>query len=363
MSHIPYATSYVTQADKDAVMGVLDRNYFTRGGEMQKFEERLSEVSGKKYAVTFCNATVALWATLRAIGIRSYVYTPTLTYAAILNAARLNEYFVQYADVDRETLCVSGFNPVGVGGALAPMDYAGYPSLDDFPALNSSQTRRFVLLDAAHSFGAMLSDGKSNTSRADAAVYSFHPAKLVCSGEGGAVVTDHEYLAVRLREIRNNGFKAGTFQRAREGLNLHLDEMSCALGYSQSKRIGESLAIRRMIAQTYYVHWRGDERLTLPAYHPGHAYHLFVIRLAESVKIGVDEFRAELAQMGVGSQRHYIPLHQLDLDSSQDDLDCPVAVAAYNRTLSIPMYVGLTAEQQQKVMDSIDWLLDKYDRD
>lgn len=355
---IPYATSLITDADKAAVMRVLDRNYLTRGVEMRALEDRMCEISGKKYAVAMSNATVALWACVRAAHL-SEVWSSTLTYSAIENAARLNDNLPLYlVDVDVDTLC--GEMPTawnGIDDAIyVPMDYAGYPSLEK-PIPHTGGP--FTLLDAAHSIGGFISEGLSNTHYADAAVYSLHPAKIVTAGEGGCVVTDDIGLYDELCSIRNNGFKRGTHLRVRSGLNLHLNEMSCALALSQLSRIHKLIDERHRIAARYYEHWRNDMRIILPAYHPGHTYHLFVIRLSGIIECEIETFRAELEKLGVGSQQHYRPLHMIT-DTNHSPGDFPVAEMAYERMLSIPMYVGLTDDDIDLVTTSIDKLMDKY---
>ena len=357
MMHIPYATSKIEPEDRAAVLEVLDRNYLTRGKAMREFEEKLCEISGKKYAVALSNATVALWAVSRIYNLAE-VWSSTLTFSAIANAAGLNNLYLRLVDVDEDTLCgemSKAWN--GTDDALyVPMDYAGYPSLDTpIPHHGGPKT----LLDAAHSFGATLVDGKSNTYYADAAVYSFHPAKILTTGEGGAVVTDDERLADELRMLRNNGFKYGTHKIGGLGLNLHLDEMSCALGLSQAKRLPQLLERRREIAGFYYKHMGDDHRLILPAWHPGHSWHLWVTRLSESVKCTVEKFQSDLQELGVGTQRHYEPL------SMKHDLGCPtgsfpIAEQAYSRMISIPMYVGLNDNDLTYVCQSISRTLDKY---
>lgn len=357
MKTLPYATSFISDDDKRAVMRVLDRNYLTRGVEMLALEDRLCQISGKKYAVAMSNATVALWAVVKAIGLQE-VWSSTLTYSAIENAATLNYADLHLVDVDVDTLC--GKMPTawnGIDDAIyVPMDYAGYPSLDK-PIPHTGGP--FTLLDASHSIGATLSSGYSNTSYADAAVFSLHAVKVATGAEGGAVVTDDEGLVRQLRSLRNNGFEYKTHRRVGGGLNLHMDELSCALALSQLGRLDKLLAERHRIAARYYEHWKDDMRVILPAYHPGHSFHLFAIRLSEIVDIEIEMFRAELEKLGVGTQRHYKCLHQIT-GTNYEAGNFPVAEHAYERMMSIPMYVGLTDDDIDLVITSIDRLMDKY---
>jgi len=367
MIRYPYATSKLEQLDRVAVNRVLDRNYLTRGVEMQALEERMCDISGKKYAVAMCNATVALWAVVKALSLNK-LWTSTLTYSAIGNAAALSHQpYIRFVDVDVDTLC--GVMPEtwnGVDDAIyAPMDYAGYPSLErPIPGAwkgdGLTYSGSFTLLDAAHSIGGKLADGKSNTYYADAAVYSLHPCKPITSGEGGIVVTDDQNLMLELKQFRNNGFRPGTHTQTGVGINGHMPELSCALGLSQSLRLNSLIATRHAIAQVYYSHWQNDLRVILPAYHSGHVFHLYVIRLSEAVDCDIETFRAELEKVGVGTQRHYRPLHTQPVYRVTDDINYPIAQHAYNRMISIPMYVGLELNDIRFITNSIDRLLDKY---
>ena len=356
---IPYATSLISDDDKAAVMAVLDRNYLTRGQEMLALEDAFCELTGKKYAVAMSNATVALWAVLASYHL-PYICSSTLTFSAIANAAALNYFDLHLVDVDVDTLC--GEFPTawnGVDDAVyVPMDYGGYPSLDRRIVPEDYGPK--IVLDAAHSLGAKLVDGKSNTYYADVAVHSLHPCKIATSGEGGVVVTDDEHLVDSLRMLRNNGFKYGTHEWVQPGLNLHLPELGCALANSQLKRLDKLIARRQEIANFYYRVWKDDYRVILPAWHPGHVYHLFPIRLSESVNCTVEQFQSDLKELGVGTQRHYQNLHIKHQMGHPGDF--PVAEYAYSRMLSIPMYVGLTDNDLTYVTMSINRTLDKYSK-
>lgn len=357
-SIIPYSTSFISTTDKQAVMKVLDSNWLTRGKLTKELESKLCEISDKKYAVAVCNGTMALWAAIEASQTER-VYSPTLTFSAVANATDMAEGMpeLELMDVDEDTLCTDWSNHSGLDGTVVAMDYAGYPSLRRPVYCNG-----YTILDAAHSLGATIG-GESNTVYADAATYSFHPAKLATGGEGGAVVTNDEDFYNKLLLLRNNGINPATGLRESVGLQLHMNEMSVALLMSQLDRLQESIQRRHEIALTYMSRWKDDVRVILPVYDPGHAFHLFTPRLSTAVKCDIPTFQESLKKYGVGSQRHYRNIHQMLIYKHLDLEGCyPVAEHAYERLISIPMYFGLTDDQVRIVMNAVDWSLDAYSK-
>ena len=349
---IPYSRQYITPEDEAAVLEVLRSDYITRGPVTRQLEDALCELTGKKHVYVVSNGTVALWAALRVMA-GTKIYTPTLTFAAIGNAAKLNFMDVFLSDVDDDTLCAEFEPSVYVEDELVmcPLDYAGYPSLRKALGIPT-------LLDACHAVGATLPDGSSNTKYADVAVCSGHAVKAITGAELGWIATDSDYYANGIKTFRDIGRIEG--KHYTPALNLHTSEMNSALYLSQLKRLPENLARRRTIAAQYYQAFGNDFRLILPVDDPGHAWHLFVVRLSEHLNCSRDDFRKDLLELGVGSQVHYLPMHRQPLFHS--DVSFPVAEHAYERMLSIPMYYGLTDEQQDHVIESINRVLDKYSK-
>lgn len=339
MKLLPYARHTIIPDDVRAVTRVL-AGALSRGPMVPRLEAALAEHVGVEHAVAFSSGTAALHAALHILS-PSEVYTTTLTFCAVANAAHFAGAKLRLVDVAPATLC--GRLPE-TPHVSVPMDYAGYPA--------PSPMTGTVVQDACHSLGGHYHDGTPVGARAHMTVFSFHPAKAVAAGEGGAVVTPHADYADALRAFRDNGRETGLY--VGPGLNYHMDDMSAALALSQLKHLDRRIRIRREIARTYLEHWRDDERLVLPADHPGHAWHLFVVRVPER-----DAFRARLERLGVGGQLHYRPLHTQPFLAAQfrtADFGC--ANAAYERMLSIPLFPTMTAAEVRKVMASVDKALD-----
>ena len=354
ISVIPYSRQSINEDDIAAVTSVLRSDYITRGPVTRQLEEALCQLTGKKYCVVVSNGTVALYMAVRqTLGLPQLMTSP-LTFSAIANAALLNGCDVSFCDVDPDTLCAD-WKPESVFETeiiYAPMDYSGYPSLD-------KKHECFTILDACHGIGNTLASGESGTKYADIAVGSGHAIKQLTGSELGWLLTDDEAIYNFLRTLRDNGRKDAKHVTA--SLGFHTSELNTALALSQLKRLSANIARRRELADKYYYSFGADFRLILPAYHPGHSWHLYVLQLSEVLTCSRDEFREELKDLGVGSQVHYPLLYRQPI-FQRSTPSCPVAEHAYERMLSIPMYYGLTDEQQDHVIESINRTLDKYSK-
>ena len=351
MEVIPYSRQTITAEDESAISSVLQSDYITRGPVTRKLEDALCQLTQKKHCVVVSNGTLALWAAFRAMH-GDKIVTSTLTFGGVASAALLLGMDVFFSDVDFETLCAEFEMSLYAEELIyVPMDYGGYPSLRhklSFP----------TVLDACHSIGATI-DGVSNTVFADIAVGSGHAIKQITGAELGWLVTDSDEYAASLREIRDVGRRDGKFYSV--SLNLHTSEVSAGLYLSQLNRLPGNLNRRREIAHGYYSAFGQDLRLILPVDDPGHAWHLFVLRISDVVNCSTDQFRSDLLELGVGTQKHYYPIHLQPLFASRNE-SFPIAEHAYERMISIPMYHGLTDQQQEKVIEAISIVLDRYSK-
>jgi perosamine synthetase len=292
------------------------------------------------------------------VGPGDEVVVPPMTFAASANCVLYQGGRPVFADVDPGTLLI---DPEQAERAVTPktraiigVDYAGQPC--DWDALRGIADRHGLALvaDGCHALGGEYKERKVGT-LADVTVFSFHPVKHVATGEGGMVVTDDAKLADRLRLFRNHGISTDYRQREEQGswfyeqvtlgYNYRITDIQCALGVSQVRKLPGFLARRREIAAHYDAAFASVENVT-PLSVRGdvrHAYHLYVVRLSERVD------RAEAfikhREAGIGVNVHYIPVHlhpyyQKHLGTAPGL--CPVAEAAYERILSLPMHPGLT---------------------
>ena len=371
---IPYAHQTIDAADVQAVTEVLQSDWITTGPKVQEFESAIAEFVGASAGVAVCNGTAALHAAAYAAGIGpgDEVIVPAMTFAASANCVVYQGGTPVFADVREDSLLL---DPAEVEAkitsrtkAIMAVDYTGQPC--DYDALQSIADRHGLILiaDAAHALGAAYR-GRKVGSLADLTTFSFHPVKHVTTGEGGMVVTDDVGLAERMRQFRNHGISTDARARAERGTwcyemvdlgyNYRLTDFQCALGLSQLKKLPKSLARRRAIAHRYdeaFASVPGVKPLVVsPDVLP--AYHLYVVRL-DLVRIGKDRdtaFRL-LREKGIGVNVHYIPVHLHPYYRQRFGTEpgmCPVAEAACDRILSLPMFPAMTDADVERVIDAV----------
>ena len=246
--------------------------------------------------------------------------------------------------------------------AIVPVSLQGIPA--DLPGIYAlaKAFNAKVVEDAAHSLGAEYQlDGKTYKSAScvhtDLATLSFHPLKTICCGEGGAVTTNDNALAEKLRLIRNHGLKAVPNSYLREqqawGFNYRMTDLQAALGVSQLKRISFFLNRRRSLAKRYADLLSAspyNEQISITPLCESSAYHLFVIHFKN---LQNRDFAYHfLKENGIETQVHYVPLYKFQLYKDQmGDVHLPGAEAYYQGCLSIPIYPNLTQEDQDYVLD------------
>ena len=351
---IPYGRQTIDEDDVAAVVDVLRGDWLTQGPAIDRFEADLCRITEARHAVVFANGTAALHAAAFAarLGPGDVVATPSLTFAASANCARYVGADVAFVDIDPATLNLDPSSvPEGVD-ALVAVHYAGLPV--DLRSL--AHRPRVVIEDAAHALGAATPDGPvGNCAHSDQCVFSFHPVKHVTTGEGGAVTTNDDEIADRLRTFRHHGIRrvpergAWYYEIATLGYNYRLTDLQAALGSSQLRKLDRFLARRRELAAAY------DEQLAelplTPAPRPPagttHAYHLYPIRVADRRRV-FDDLRAA----GIGVQVHYVPVHH---HPAYRDVaaDLPATDAAYEGLLSLPLFPSLTDDEQRTVVDAL----------
>ncbi len=257
--------------------------------------------------------------------------------------------------------------------AIIAVDYAGHPA--DYDALRAVADaapggRPTLIADAAHSLGATLGGRRVGT-LADLTVLSLHPAKILTTGEGGAVLTDRDDLAERLRRFRNHGISTElaerrdwTYAMVELGYNYRLTDIAAALGSSQIRRLGSFLARRRELAARYIERLADHPALELPAVaaDADPAWHFLFARLR------LDRLRADRATVfhalraeNIGVNVHYIPVHTHPYYRDRfPGVSMPVAEAAYERLLTLPLHAGMTDADLDDVVNALDKVAEAY---
>lgn len=367
---LPYARPWVSEQDIAAVAAVLRGEWLTTGPVVEQFEREFARSADAAQAVVVSSGTAALHAAMHAleIGPGDEVIVPTWTFAATANCVRYVGARPVFADVDAATLLI---DPSSVDALVSPrtkaviaVDFAGQPC--DYERLRAVTNRHGLALvaDACHSLGAH-DRGRNVGVLADLNVFSLHAIKPITTGEGGAVTTADAGLADRMRRFRNHGIGSTPRQReatgdwrydmAELGYNYRLSDFQCALGLSQLAHLPEWTARRQEIAARYdeAFRWWPGVRPLAKRWRSSHAYHLYVVRCAGSPR---DEMLDALRSRGIEANVHYRPVHlhsyyRRELGTAPGD--CPVAEAAYNRVLSLPIFAAMADADVERVIASV----------
>jgi UDP-4-amino-4,6-dideoxy-N-acetyl-beta-L-altrosamine transaminase len=381
-SFLPYAHQQISDADVEAVAAALRSDWLTTGPRVPAFETGLAEATGARHAIAFSSGTAALHgaAAAAALGPGDEAVTTPMTFAATANCVLYTGAEVRFADIDPGTLIIE---PELVRAAVTPrtkailpVDYAGHPA--DYEALRSIADsapggRLTIIADASHSLGATR-DGRAVGTMADMTVLSLHPAKILTTGEGGAVLTDDDDLAARLRRFRNHGIATElaartdwTYAMVELGYNYRLTDVGAALGSSQLTRLGEFLERRRALAAHYLRRLEGHPYLDIPKVEHGTdpAWHFCFAQL-DLEKLRVDRggvYRALRAE-GIGVNVHYIPVHKHPYYLERyPGLSFPIAERAYERLLTLPLFAGMTTADVDDVVAALDKVTTAYRAD
>jgi perosamine synthetase len=382
-SYLPYGRQAVEESDIEAVVKVLRSDWLTTGPKVVEFEEAFAAQVGAAYAVSFSSGTAALHAAAFAAGLKTgdEAITTPLTFAATANCVLYQGATPVFGDVCPDTL---NLDPAQVEKmistktrAILPVDYAGHPA--DMAAILEIARRHglIVIEDACHALGAEYS-GKSVGGIADMTVFSFHPVKHITTGEGGMVTTNNSEFAETLRRFRNHGISSEARQRQTTGqwhyemvllgFNYRLPDIVSALGLEQLKRLDSNLARRREIAARYTSAFREIPGIIVPAVRSeaNPAWHLYPIQL-DLQKLSADRaqaFRALRAE-NIGVNVHYIPVHYHPYYRERfgaREGQFPVAEAAYERLISLPMFHAMTDADVEDVIRALRKVLGHYAR-
>lgn len=376
MKPIPYGRQTITEADKKAVLDALESDMLTQGPLVAEFERAFAEFVGAPHAVANMNGTVALHLAALALGVKpgDQVLVTTNTFVASANCIRYCGGDVEFLDIDSRNFCLDlDLLEKKLAGSLqkyagiVAVDFAGYAI--DMERLRDIADRNgmWIIEDACHAIGAEFKNLKGQWVKAgsgkyaDVTAFSFHPVKHVATGEGGMCTTANAELYNKMNLYRTHGITRQPealrenhggwyYEMQNLGFNFRIPDILCALGLSQLSNIGPNLKRRREIADIYNAELQG-----LPIELPHvpetvrHAYHLYVIQTDRR-----KELYDYLRENKIFAQVHYIPVHQqpyyVDLYGKQS---VPVAENYYSRALSLPMFHGLTAEDQTYVIKTI----------
>jgi UDP-4-amino-4,6-dideoxy-N-acetyl-beta-L-altrosamine transaminase len=379
---IPYGRQDISEEDIQAVAEVLMSEYLTQGPAVPSFEKAVADYTGAAYGVAVNSATSALHIACLAleVGNGDIVWTSPISFVASSNCALYCGASIDFVDIDPLTYNMSVDTLAAkleiaekegkLPKVVIPVHLSGQSCDMRSIKLLGEKYGFSIIEDASHAIGGKyLGEPIGNSKYSDITIFSFHPVKIITTGEGGMALTNNLVLANKMTKFRSHGITRVPeemtctphgpwyYQQLDLGFNYRMTDMQAALGLSQMKRIDEFVSKRHEIANKY------DELLancwfTLPFQHPDtySAYHLYIIRLkTKETKFSHREIFDRLRSHGILVNLHYIPIysHPYYQKMGFDTKDFPEAEAYYSTAISIPIYASLTTADQQIVVDSI----------
>ena len=379
MAYIPYGRQSISEDDVRAVAEVLRSDFLTQGPAVPEFEAAAMSHCGASHAVATNSATSALHLACLALGVGKgdVVWTSPVTFVASANCVLYCGADIDFVDIDPATLNISvaalaaKLEAAAKAGkklpkAVIPVHLCGQ-SCDMAAIQTLSQRYGFrIIEDASHAIGGRYRNGPVGDCRySDIAIFSFHPVKIITTGEGGMAVTNDASLAKSMALLRSHGITrdgaemtgppegAWYYQQLALGFNYRMTDIQAALGISQIRKLEEWVARRNALAARYN-NAIAELPLILPRPHADaySAWHLYVIQLQDKAPLGRAGLFAALRRDEIGVNVHYIPVH---LQPYYQRLgfkpgDFPYAEAYYARAISIPLYSGMSEAEQDRVI-------------
>ena len=367
---IPYGKQTIDQDDIQAVVDVLKSDFLTTGPKIAEFEQTVADYVGAKYAVAISNGTSALHAACFAagIGLGDEVITTPLTFAASANCVLYCGGTPVFADVDPKTYNIDSEDIrrkiTDRTKAIIAVHLAGQPC--DMDAIHSlaREYGLIVIEDGAHALGSVYK-GKRVGSMSDMTTFSFHPVKPITTGEGGMIVTDNEDFYKKMVLFRSHGITRDDsimtrndgpwfYQQFDLGYNYRITDIQCALGCSQMKKLDRFLARRKEIVARYNEAFADCDNIITPYQlsDTESGWHLYIVQVKNCDRRQVFE---AMREKGIGVNVHYIPvyMHPYYQEHGYENVHCANAEEIYSHIISLPLYPGLTSEQQDYVIDTL----------
>lgn len=377
--NIPYGRQSINESDIDEVVKVLESDFLTQGPKVPVFETNIAQYCGAQFGVAVNSATSALHIACLALGLDEgdTLWTSPNTFVASANVGHLCGARVDFVDIDPQTynLCPLALEEKlkqaqqqnELPKVVMPVHFGGQSC--DMQAIHklSKEYGFFIIEDASHAIGASYLDSKVGSCRfSNITVFSFHPVKIITTGEGGLATTNDKELAKKMHLYGSHGIsrtfnnkedvlKGGWFYEQVElGLNYRMTEMQAALGTSQLNRLDEFVKRRHQIALTYDSLLQ-ELSVVLPKQIKDSysSFHLYPIQLLdeEQRKVVFDRMRAKK----IGVHVHYIPVHTQPFYQKQGFHwgDFPNAENYYKKALSLPIHQSMTEKNVLTVIQSL----------
>ena len=378
-----YGRQSINDDDIASVIEILKSDFLTQGPAIERFEKCVAEYCGAKYAVAVTNATSALHIACLSAGLDSSgsLWTSPITFTASANCGRYCGADIEFVDIDKNTYNMSVQvleeklqTAKRLPKIVVPVHLAGQ-SCDMKKIFELAKKYNFTVLeDAAHAVGADYLGAKVGSCQySDMAVFSFHPVKIITTGEGGMILTNRADLYEKLLLYRSHCITRNPdlmthdsdgswyYQQIDLGFNYRMTDIQAALGFSQMQRLDKFVERRRELAARY------DEKLknlplktpcVLPDTNP--SWHLYIVRVDfDKVKKTKQQIFDEMKKRGITLNLHYIPVHTQPYYEKLGHRpeECPNSLEYYRDAMTLPLYYSLTDEQQDEVVKALEEVL------
>ncbi len=378
---IPYGRQSISEADIQAVIDVLKSDFLTQGPLVPAFEKAIAEYVDVRFGVAVNSATSALHIACLALGVGEgdWVWTSPITFVASANCAVYCGAKVDFVDIDPVNYNMSvasleakleiAAKENRLPKVVIPVHLSGQ-SCEMEAIFELSKRYGFKIIeDASHAIGGKYK-GKpvGNCAYSDITVFSFHPVKIITTGEGGMAVTNQSVLSGRMERLRSHGITRNPlemnhapdglwyYQQIELGFNYRMTDIQAALGLSQFKRLDEFVKRRHEIVKLYNGLLAGTDFI-LPSQHPDtySAFHLYVIRVPKSKSFNHHEVFERLRASGILVNLHYIPVyrHPFYQQMGYKPENFPAAEQYYSEAISLPIFVGLTDKEIKEVVNKL----------
>ncbi len=389
MNFIPYAKQSISKSDIKAVEEVLKSDFLTQGPIVERFENKVSEKVASKYAVAVNSATSALHISCKALGLKNeeWLWTSPNSFVASANCAMYCGANIDFIDIDKRSYNIS-INKLKdklihakknnkLPKIIIPVHYAGQScDMKEIKAL-SDEFNFKIIEDASHAIGGKyLGENIGCNKFSDITIFSFHPVKIITTGEGGLALTNDAIIRDKLKSLRSHGISRNNsalkafpeneiwnYNQDSLGFNYRIPDINCALGISQLNNLDSFIKKRTEIAEIYNNAFK-DTSLVTPWQNPlaESSYHLYPIRVNEE-KVGIQRnfLYHKLKKLNIGVNIHYIPIYR---HSFYQNLGfkkgyCIEAENFFQEVISLPMFPTLSEKNLDFVIENIKKIIKK----